>query len=66
LEDNIEVDLGETGFELVEWIKPAQMYPVAECSERGSELSGSVKGDEFLDSLSNYRLLKTVSTAYSF
>jgi hypothetical protein len=33
---------------------------VAGCCEHGNESSGSIKGEEFLDKLSDYKLLRTI------
>jgi hypothetical protein len=38
---------------------------VAGCSEHGNEPSGSIKGGEFLDLLSDYYLLKKDSAPWS-
>jgi hypothetical protein len=39
--------------------------PVAISCERGNETSGSIKGGEFIDYLSNYQFLKKDSTPWS-
>jgi hypothetical protein len=35
--------------------------PLADCCEHGNETSGSIKGGEFLDYLSDYQLLRSES-----
>jgi hypothetical protein len=46
-EDNIRMDLRETGWEDVDWIHLAQDRDQWEACERGNEPSGSIKGGEF-------------------
>jgi hypothetical protein len=49
------MNLGETGFDIVDWIHMAQdraEWRVS--SEHGNEPSGSMKGGELLDQLSDY------------
>jgi hypothetical protein len=48
-EDNIKMDVKETGNERVGWIQLAQDRPVMVSCEHGNESSGSTKGGEFLD-----------------
>jgi hypothetical protein len=47
-EDNIRIDLREIRWEVVDWTGSGEK-PVADCWERGNELSESLKGVEFLD-----------------
>jgi hypothetical protein len=39
---------------------------VAACYEHGNELSGSIKGGEFLDCLSNYQLVRMDPAPWSY
>jgi hypothetical protein len=48
-EDNIRMNLRETGWEGVDWIHLAQDRPVASPCEHRNELLASIKGREFLD-----------------
>jgi hypothetical protein len=42
-EDNIKMDLRETRFDVVNWIRTALESPVASFCEHGNEPSGSIK-----------------------
>jgi hypothetical protein len=59
-EDNFETDLKETGCENVDCIHLAQdrVQWTAPVNIVRTESPGSIKGEEFLDMLSDYQLLK--------
>jgi len=48
-EDNIRTDVGEIGWEVVDWIYLAQDRSMARICEYGNEPSCSIKYGEFLD-----------------
>jgi hypothetical protein len=52
-EGNVRMDIGDIGWEGVNWIHLAQDGPVAGPCEHGNEPSGSVEVREFLDGLND-------------
>jgi hypothetical protein len=49
-ENNVRMDLRETGWEVVDWIHRAQgQGPMAGCCEHGNEPSGPIKSEKFRD-----------------
>jgi hypothetical protein len=61
--ESIEVDLREIGWKGV-WTRFVWPRPVAGSCEHGNELSGFING-EFLEWLSDWRLLKKDSAAWN-
>jgi len=57
-EDNIKLDLRETGIDGANWIQLAQDSQVAGFCEHGDEHSGSIKKGYFFDKLSDNQLFK--------
>jgi hypothetical protein len=62
-EDNIKINLRETGLGGVDWNHLAQ-GPVAGCCEHGNEPLDSIKGREFLDWLSFSRRTRLCGVSY--
>jgi hypothetical protein len=59
MEDNIEMNLKETGWEDMDWIQWAsRQEQVAGCCEYGNEPLGSIKCRKFLDKLRSCQLHK--------
>jgi hypothetical protein len=58
LEYNVKIDLKEIGYEIVDWIQVAQTGFRGGLCEDGNETSGPKKGEEFVEQLSEYQLLK--------
>lgn len=62
-QDNIKLDLTDTGYEIVGWSRLSQGKPRGCSCKHGNLLSALMKGGAFLNQLSDYQLFKNVHVA---